>query len=169
MTSTTLLLGGRIYTPATQEATAMAVTDGVITWIGLDEPGRAIHPDAAIVDLDGHFVTPAFVDAHVHATASGLLLDGLDLRGCGSLADCLDLVADQVARATGHAGLGPRLGRDQLAGAPPTDPRRTRRGLRRVPGLPLPHRRALRAGLLRAGRPRAGRRDTSPAGPSRAR
>ncbi|HEY2698097.1 MAG TPA: amidohydrolase [Pseudonocardiaceae bacterium] len=102
MTRTTLLLGGRIYAPSAPEATAMAVTDGVITWIGLDEPGRAIHPDAAIVDLDGHFVTPAFVDAHVHATASGLLLDGLDLRGCGSLADCLDLVADQVGAQPGR-------------------------------------------------------------------
>ena len=102
MTRTQLLLGGRIYAPAAPDATAMAVTDGVITWIGLDEPGRAIHPDAAIVDLDGHFVTPAFVDAHVHATASGLLLDGLDLRGCGSLEECLDLVADQVRALPGR-------------------------------------------------------------------
>ncbi|HJP78082.1 MAG TPA: amidohydrolase [Pseudonocardiaceae bacterium] len=102
MTRTQLLLGGRIYAPAAPDATAMAVTDGVITWIGLDEPGRAIHPDAAIVDLDGHFVTPAFVDAHVHATASGLLLDGLDLRGAGTLAECLDLVADQVRAQPGR-------------------------------------------------------------------
>jgi len=101
MTRSTLLLGGRIYAPSAPDATAMAVTDGVITWIGQDEPGRAIHPDADLVDLDGHFVAPAFVDAHVHATASGLLLDGLDLRGCESLDECLDLLADQVRAQPG--------------------------------------------------------------------
>ncbi|HEX3779180.1 MAG TPA: amidohydrolase [Pseudonocardiaceae bacterium] len=101
MTRSTLLLGGRIYAPSAPDATAMAITDGMITWIGQDEPGRAIHPDAETVDLDGHFVAPAFVDAHVHATASGLLLDGLDLRGCGSLGECLDLVADQVRAQPG--------------------------------------------------------------------
>ena len=33
----------------------------------------------AVDDLDGALVTPAFVDAHVHATSTGITLTGLDL------------------------------------------------------------------------------------------
>ncbi|MCE7000158.1 amidohydrolase family protein [Saccharothrix sp. S26] len=70
----------------------MAVTDGVVVWLGQDTAGRALHPDADVVDLHGAFVAPAFVDAHVHATSAGLLLTGLDLTGCRSLAELLDAV-----------------------------------------------------------------------------
>ncbi len=87
--STQLLVGGRIYAPSAPDATAMAVTDGIVTWLGADKPALALHPDAEVVDLAGAFVAPAFVDAHVHTTALGLSLVGLDLSGCGSLADCL--------------------------------------------------------------------------------
>ncbi|HET9138801.1 amidohydrolase [Actinophytocola sp.] len=89
----TLLRGGRIHTPAVPDATAMAVRDGVITWIGRD--GQA--PDAhQVVELDGAFVAPAFVDAHVHSTGAGLLRTGLDLTRCGSLAELLDRVRDRA-------------------------------------------------------------------------
>jgi predicted amidohydrolase YtcJ len=98
-TTTRLLVNGRIYTPDSSDATAMAVTGGLITWIGQDSPGRAAHPDAELVDLDGAFVAPAFVDAHVHATATGLLHSGLDLTGVRSLADCLAAV--RAARTNG--------------------------------------------------------------------
>ncbi|KAA0021453.1 amidohydrolase family protein [Antrihabitans cavernicola] len=70
----------------------MAVTDGTVVWVGADQPARALHPDAEIIDLDGAFVAPAFVDAHVHTTALGLKLTGLDLSGAGSVEQCLDLV-----------------------------------------------------------------------------
>ncbi len=77
---TTLLLNGRVHSPAMPDATAMAVRDGVVAWLGSDDVGRAQFPDAEIVDLDGGFVAPAFVDSHVHLTATGLTLAGLDLR-----------------------------------------------------------------------------------------
>lgn len=85
----TLFRGGRVHTAADADATALAVTDGVISWIGgehaLSVAGR---PDA-VVDLDNAFVTPGFVDAHVHSTDAGLALTGLDLSGAKSLGDCL--------------------------------------------------------------------------------
>jgi predicted amidohydrolase YtcJ len=59
--------------------------------------GRAPGPGP----LDGLVITPAFVDAHVHATAAGLLVDGLDLAGCPSGEALLDAVA---ARATARPG-----------------------------------------------------------------
>jgi predicted amidohydrolase YtcJ len=76
------------------DATAMAVTDDVIAWVGTDDVGRQQFPDAQIVDLEGGFVAPAFVDSHVHLTATGLTLAGLDLRAATSLRDCLQLIGD---------------------------------------------------------------------------
>lgn len=88
--TTQLLLGGLVYSsPATPDATAFAVTDGVVVWVGTDEVGRALHPDAQIVDLAGRFVGPAFVDAHVHLTDTGLALGGLDLSGATGRSECL--------------------------------------------------------------------------------
>ena len=93
---TTLLLNGRVHSPAMPDATAMAVRDGVVAWLGSDDVGRAQFPDAKIVDLDGAFVAPAFVDSHVHLTATGLTLAGLDLRTATSLRHCLALLGDYV-------------------------------------------------------------------------
>ncbi|WP_018680849.1 amidohydrolase [Actinokineospora enzanensis] len=98
--TTTLLLGGRVHSPADPDATALAVQDGTVVWLGQDSVGRALHPGAEVVELDGAFVTPAFVDAHVHATSAGLLRTGLDLTGTRSLAECLAAVTAHV-RATG--------------------------------------------------------------------
>jgi predicted amidohydrolase YtcJ len=94
--NTTLLLGGRIYTPTSPDATAMAVSGGTVVWVGQDAPARALHPGAEVVDLQGAFVAPAFVDAHVHATATGLHLTGLDLTGVRSGAELLARVRDAV-------------------------------------------------------------------------
>jgi len=100
--STRLLTGGAVYSPAAPGATALAVTSGTVSWVGEDAVGRALHPDAEVVDLDGAFVAPAFVDTHVHATSAGLALLGLDLTGAHSLRECLDLVrAHALAHPTG--------------------------------------------------------------------
>jgi predicted amidohydrolase YtcJ len=80
------------------DATAIAVRDGVVAWLGCDDVGRAQFPDAQVVDLDGAFVAPAFVDSHIHLTATGLTIDGLDLRPATSLRHCLQLLSD-YARA----------------------------------------------------------------------
>ena len=76
------------------DATAMAVRDGTVVWLGSDDVGLAQFPDAEVVDLDGGFVAPAFVDSHVHLTATGLMLAGLDLRAATSARHCLALVAE---------------------------------------------------------------------------
>ncbi|HKS49175.1 MAG TPA: amidohydrolase [Amycolatopsis sp.] len=96
MNDTTLLLGGRIHSPSSPDATAMAVTGETVVWVGQDGPGRALHPGARIVDLDGAFVAPAFVDAHVHATATGLHLTGLDLTGVRDAGELLAAVAAEA-------------------------------------------------------------------------
>ncbi|MBF6353969.1 amidohydrolase family protein [Nocardia higoensis] len=94
---TQLLIGGRFYSSSSPDATAMAVTDGTVVWLGAEQPGRALHPDAEIIDLDGAFVAPAFVEPHIHLTAQGLRLTGLDLSGAASLAECLRAVSEFAA------------------------------------------------------------------------
>lgn len=94
---TRLLLGGRIYSPSHPDATAMAVRGDVIAWLGSDQVGRAQFPDAEVVQLDGAFVAPAFVDSHVHVTSTGLVVTGLDLRAATSKAHCLRLIAEHAA------------------------------------------------------------------------
>lgn len=99
---TKLLVNGRVYSPTHPEATAMAVRGDVVAWLGSDAVGREQFPDAAVEDLDGGFVAPAFVDSHVHLSATGLTLSGLDLRAATSRAQCLKLVGDY---ATAHPGV----------------------------------------------------------------
>ncbi|GAA1169710.1 amidohydrolase [Kitasatospora gansuensis] len=99
---TVLLRGGSVYSPADPFATAMLVEGEHIAWVGSD---GAAEPYAAtadeVVELDGALVTPAFVDAHVHATSAGLALTGLDLTGCPSLAEALAAVAAFAAAGEG--------------------------------------------------------------------
>ncbi len=138
------------------DATAMAVRDGVVAWLGNDDVGRAQFPDAEIVDLEGAFVAPAFVDSHVHLTATGLTLAGLDLRSATSLRHCLALIADYV-RAHPDGPIWAH-GWDESGWpentAPSTD---DLDGCRlRSTRLPCPRRCALRGGLDRTAPTRAG-------------
>lgn len=96
-TSLTLLLGGRVHSPTHPDATALAIRDGVVAWLGSDNVGRSQFPDADVIDLAGAFVTPGFVDSHVHLTATGLTLTGLDLKPAVSRAHCLRMIADYAA------------------------------------------------------------------------
>ncbi len=72
-----LYVGGMIHTPAAPFATAMLVDGGTIAWVGTDSAGAAFRDVAdRIVRLDGALLAPGFVDAHVHATRTGLALTG---------------------------------------------------------------------------------------------
>ncbi|HEX6969849.1 MAG TPA: amidohydrolase [Micromonosporaceae bacterium] len=95
MTSpSTLYRGGRLYCPAEPQATALLVRDGRIAWVGADTD--APRADRT-VDLDGALVTPAFVDAHVHTTDTGIALSGLDLSAARGAGEVLDAVAAHAA------------------------------------------------------------------------
>ena len=98
----TLLVNGRVHSPTHPDATAMAVHDGVVVWLGGDDVGRGQFARARVVDLDGGFVAPGFVDSHIHLTATGLTLTGLDLRASTSRRHCLQLIADYAAAHPGE-------------------------------------------------------------------
>ncbi|NUK90388.1 amidohydrolase family protein, partial [Streptomyces lunaelactis] len=90
---TVLLRGGEVHSPADPFATAMVVERGHIAWVGSEGAADAFATGVdEVIDLEGALVTPAFTDAHVHTTATGLALTGLDLSGARSLTEALDLV-----------------------------------------------------------------------------
>lgn len=101
----TLYRNGRVYSPARRDASAFVVDAGTVTWIG-DETGAGERSGARVIDLGGALVTPAFVDAHVHATSTGLALTGLDLRASGSVAEVLAAVEKASRAARGRPVLG---------------------------------------------------------------
>jgi len=68
----------------------MLVRGGKVAWLGQDAEAPAADRS---VDLAGALVTPAFVDAHVHATDTGLALDGLDLSGVRSAQELVAAVS----------------------------------------------------------------------------
>ncbi|MGW1625662.1 amidohydrolase [Streptomyces sp. NPDC002172] len=95
---TVLLRRGEVHSPADPFATAMVVERGQVAWVGSEGAADAFADGVdEVVDLDGALVTPAFTDAHVHTTSTGLALTGLDLSGAGSLASALALVRDFAA------------------------------------------------------------------------
>ncbi|MEK9522649.1 amidohydrolase [Streptomyces sp. NPDC087908] len=90
---TVLLRGGEVHSPADPFATAMVVERGHVAWVGSEGAADAFATGVdEVVDLEGALVTPAFVDAHVHTTATGFALTGLDLSAAASLADAAELV-----------------------------------------------------------------------------
>lgn len=95
---TVLLRGGEVHSPADPFATAMVVEGDSIAWVG-EEGAADSFADGVdeVVHLDGALVTPAFTDAHVHTTATGLALTGLDLSGARTLPDALARVRDYAA------------------------------------------------------------------------
>jgi predicted amidohydrolase YtcJ len=64
---------------------------------------ESTEPDGEDVDLGGALVTPAFVDAHVHLTQTGLMRSSVDLRSATSREQVLNAVAKA---GTGGAVLG---------------------------------------------------------------
>jgi len=102
----TLYRNARLDDGAITTAAAAFVVDGAtLAWLGRDAdatPGAGTRT----VDLGGAYVTPAFVDAHVHATATGLGLTGLDLRATSSLAEALAAIERAARAARGRPILG---------------------------------------------------------------
>ena len=96
--TTVLLRRGEVHSPADPFATAMVVERGQVAWVGSEGAADAFADGVdEVVDLDGALVTPAFTDAHVHTTSTGLALTGLDLSDAPSLEAALVLVRDFAA------------------------------------------------------------------------
>jgi predicted amidohydrolase YtcJ len=101
----TLLHGGRVHTSWARDAAAMVVDGAEIAWLGDDESAATMTVDQR-VDLQGALVVPAFVDAHFHATDTGLARTGLDLMSAASLDEALRLVESHARAKRGRPLIG---------------------------------------------------------------
>ncbi|MGY1802271.1 amidohydrolase [Blastococcus sp. SYSU D00922] len=82
---------------------AVHVVDGRIAWLG--DAAQAPAADRVLAG-EGALLTPAFVDGHVHATATGLALTGLDLHSSSSVADAVAALRAHVDRTPDGIVLG---------------------------------------------------------------
>ncbi len=102
----TLLAADRIVTlgHGRKHARALLIRGSRVVWVG-DDPEQA-PPHGEEVDLSGCVIGPAFVDAHVHLTPTGLSLTGLDLSEVESGAELLQAVATFAGAHTGRVVWG---------------------------------------------------------------
>ncbi|RBY97464.1 amidohydrolase [Blastococcus sp. TF02-8] len=82
---------------------AVHVVEGRIAWLGdaADAPGAH-----RVIAGEGALLTPAFVDAHVHATSTGLALTGLNLDSSSNLAGALAALRAHAERSAAGIVLG---------------------------------------------------------------
>lgn len=79
-----------MHLPEPSDARVVVWEDRRIVWVGTDP--RLAPPVEQTIALPGAWITPGFVDAHVHGTATGLTLDGVDLSSSTSAHDVIDRV-----------------------------------------------------------------------------
>jgi predicted amidohydrolase YtcJ len=79
---TLALVNGRVWTgdPARRTAEAIAIAGERIASVGTTADIRARAGAAEIVDLQGAFVTPGFIDSHIHFLDGGFRLASVQLR-----------------------------------------------------------------------------------------
>jgi predicted amidohydrolase YtcJ len=83
------------------QATALAVKDGKFVYVG-DEAGLSAY-EGEVTDLGGKFIMPGIIDSHVHVT-TGVGFEYTDLGVpvmCDTKKDCLDFMADYIAKNPG--------------------------------------------------------------------
>jgi predicted amidohydrolase YtcJ len=76
---------------------AMALRDGKVLAVGREEDILNLRgPHTALFPMEGRFVMPGFVDAHVHLLVGGLQLFRVDLRGVGTRQEFVQRVGDRT-------------------------------------------------------------------------
>lgn len=101
MGSASVLLRNAVVLDGTGPA-AVLITGPRVVWTGPDQHVPPLPPGAAVKDIGGRVLLPAFVDAHAHMTETGLSLEGVNLSGVRSAAAMLDLVAAAAAARPGQ-------------------------------------------------------------------
>ena len=79
----TVLVGGTVWTGVRDASFAggVAITDGGITAVGGSEEVRNLAaPGTTVIELDGRFAMPGFIDTHTHFVEGGFQLARVDLR-----------------------------------------------------------------------------------------
>ncbi len=77
-----ILVDGVVWTggEGVPTAEAVAIRDGRIRYVGASEGARRMEgPSTRVIELEGRFVTPGFIDNHTHFNRAGELLLGVNL------------------------------------------------------------------------------------------
>lgn len=116
----TLLVADRVVTlgHARTAARAVLVRGSRVVWVGDDPDQAPAHRDRH--ELPGCVIGPAFVDAHLHLTPTGLGLQGLDLSRVRSSAELMRALASYAGQHTGQVIWGHGLDPDRVVDALPT-------------------------------------------------
>lgn len=103
----TLIHAGIVYAPSTPQADSLLIEDGLIAWVG--QYSAIAHLGLSFdreLDLPDSFIAPGFVDSHVHLSATGSLLNSLDLRGAASAAEAISMVKEFAATSVSDLIIG---------------------------------------------------------------
>ena len=82
-----VLVGGDVWTGDAQQpwAAGIAVADGAIVAVGAEEVIRGmIGAETRLIELEGRFAMPGFIDTHTHFLDGGFRLSAVDLRDADS-------------------------------------------------------------------------------------
>lgn len=83
-------------------ASAVAVVDGRIAYVGSDQGAREqAGPGAEVIDLKGATLIPGFIDSHCHLYGLGTALAQIDLVGTATVDEALERIAAADAAALG--------------------------------------------------------------------
>lgn len=83
-----------------RDASALAVTDGRISYVGTDTGALALAgPSTRVIDLAGAVLLPGMVDAHTHVAELGAARDRIDLTGVATEEEAIARVVER-ARST---------------------------------------------------------------------
>lgn len=97
-----ILRHGNIVTvdPSRPQAEALAIGDGKILAVGLDQEILRLKTDKTrVIDLEGKTVVPGFIESHAHLTGIGRMLTNLDLTQAESWEEIVELVEAAVKKS----------------------------------------------------------------------
>ena len=90
-----VVINAEIWTAnlAQPHASTMAIRDGKILAIG-DNVNEYQGPDTEVIDAEGHFITPGFIDTHVHFITGGQNLSSVQLRDAATKKEFISRIGE---------------------------------------------------------------------------
>jgi predicted amidohydrolase YtcJ len=96
-----LITNANLYTvnPAQPRASAIAIANDRIVAVGSDDEINAVHlPNAQHLDLNGAFVAPGFIDAHLHLGMTGLAMQYVNVYEVKTKREAIERVRARAAQ-----------------------------------------------------------------------